>query len=576
MRNKPFKPITLFKTITALCLFSAISCSNEELAIIDDTSSEEIGQLVISNRILNSNEITVSANGDDGNRPINTLDGNLNTRWSSLGKTGKYITYDLGKSMTIDDVSIAFFKGDQRKTFFQIAIGETTSSFVTVLNKKTEGSSGTTKALVKYELPDTEGRYVRIRGFGNSSNDWNSITEVQINVREANNNGGTQNAVTVPSRIQAEDFTNQQGTRTENTADTGGGLNVGYIDAGDYLEYEIDVPSTNDYAFEFRVASLNKTIRFDVLSNGNRLAGISKETTNGWQNWITTKKTIRLNQGKQTLRLLATDGGWNINWLEIKEASVVIDPGPGNNGTPAGVLGGLQNWKLNGYSGTFKLGASNNGLSYVDKTPNLANFSNPDWFYTDGTWTYFKAYTGNPTSSGSGNPRSELRELTANGNNNIYWDGATNTEHRMIWRVRVDHLPQSGKVCFGQIHDKTDKFDDVIRVQCEGDPFQKTGNVKFRINGYVTEVLEGGGKTVGSLTLGQELHLELTYKNKIVKLYELDNNGNRVKTIYTSKSVAARENYFKAGCYLQSVKGKKAKNSDDFGLIAIRELKVFH
>ncbi|CAL2059011.1 polysaccharide lyase family 7 protein [Tenacibaculum sp. 190524A05c] len=572
MKNRCIKSISFFHFFIVINLILNVSCS-KELENLEDVTPEQEINFVISQRVLNANEISVTANGDDGNKPINTLDGDLNTRWSSKGRTGKYITYDLGEARKVDEIKIAWFKGNERVSYFQVAIGNSTSSFQTVLNRKTTGSSGSTVNLEKYELPDTEGRYVRIRGFGNSSNDWNSITEVQIITTEQVP-PPSGNVVAVPAKIEAENYTNQQGTRTENTSDTGGGVNVGYIDTGDYLEYEIDVPETKDYNFEFRVASLNKTIRFDVLSNGNKLSSISKESTFGWQNWITTKKTIRLNQGRQTLKLLATDGGWNINWLEVKEAT--SNPNPGNSGTPAGVLGGLVNWKLNGYSGNFNLGASNNGLTYVDKTPNLQSFSNPNWFYTDGTWTYFKAYTGNPTSSGSGNPRSELRELTANGNDNIYWDGTTSKEHRMIWKVRVDHLPQSGKVCFGQIHDKTDTFDDVIRVQCQGDPYQSSGDIKLRINGYVTEVLEGGGKTVGTITLGEELYYELTYQNSIVKLYELNASGNRVKTIYTSKTAPAKENYFKAGCYLQSVKGKKATGSNDFGLVGIKELKVFH
>lgn len=572
MKKRSIKSISLHYFFASLGFVFITSCTNQ-LENVEDVTQLENNNFIVTKRMLSASEISVSANGDDGNKPINTLDGDLNTRWSSQGISGKYITYDLGEKRKVDEIQIAWYKGDQRISYFQVAIGNSTSTLQTVLNKKTSGSSGKTLELEKYELPDTEGRYVRIRGFGNSSNDWNSITEVQIlTTQQTAPPSGT--TIIVPAKIEAEDFTSQQGTKTENTSDTGGGINVGYIDTGDYLEYDIDVPSTKDYNFEFRVASLNKTIRFDVLSNGNKLSSISKETTNGWQNWITTKKTIKLNQGKQTLRLLATDGGWNINWLEIKEAT--SNPGPGNNGTPAGVLGGLVNWKLNGYSGTFNLGSSSNGLTYVDNTPNLQSFSNPNWFYTDGTWTYFKAYTGNPTSSGSGNPRSELRELTSDGNNNIYWDGTTSKEHRMIWKVRVDHLPQSGKVCFGQIHDKTDTFDDVIRVQCQGDPYQDSGDVKLRINGYVTEVLEGGGKTVGNITLGQELYYELTYQNSIVKLYELDTSGNRLRTIYTSKSVPAKENYFKAGCYLQSVKGKQATGSNDFGLVGIKELKVFH
>lgn len=414
-------------------------------------------QLIKTSKTLTSNDVIVSSNGDDGNVAENTIDGKLDTRWSSNG-LGKYITYDLKETKKIDEIRIAWYKGDQRKAYFQVAVGDSKYTLNTILNKKQEGSSGTTEGFESYELPDTDARYLRIRGFGNSESEWNSISEVQI--------------VTLGSG-------GSDGSDDGNNGDNG--------DNGD------------------------------------------------------------------------TDGG--------------TDENPDS---PAALLGGLKNWKLNAYSGTLSIGDTYNGLTYVDNMPNLENHSNKNWFYTDGTWTYFKAHVGNPTSSGSGNPRSELRELTKDGSDNIYWDGTTSKEHRMIWKVKVDRLPQSGKVCFGQIHDKTDKFDDVIRVQCQGSGGQTSGKVSMRINGYVTEVLEGGGKTVGEFNLGEELYLELTYKSSIVKLYELDSNGNRVRTIFTSKKAAAKENYFKAGAYLQSVKGKKAKDINDFGLVGIKEVKVFH
>ncbi|MCK8523411.1 polysaccharide lyase family 7 protein [Aquimarina sp. D1M17] len=401
--------------------------SVEDAALLEELNDQKqsLSKLSIS---------SVSANGDDGNVPANTLDGNLNTRWSSLGRTGKYITYDLGSVQNISRIKIAWFKGNQRKAFFKVRVGNSTSSLSTVVDRKQNGSSGNTTQLETYDFNQVSARYVRISSFGNSSNDWNSVTEVEI------------------------------------------------------------------------------------YGNGS-------------------------------------NGGGN-------------PPPPPSGNTPYDLLG-LQNWKLNGLEGS----KSNN--NYVDQIPNLSSYTNSDWFFLENGWSIFQVWSGSDTSSGSGNPRMELRELTADGDNNIFWDGTTSKEHRMKWKVRVDRLPSSGKVCFGQIHDKTDTFDDVIRVQCQGSANQTSGSVKMRINGYVTEVLEGGGKTVGNFNLGEEMYLELTYQNKIVKLYELNSSGNRIRTIYTSKSVSAKQNYFKAGNYLQSMKGKSYKSSD-YGRVAIQKLDVFH
>lgn len=265
----------------------------------------------------------------------------------------------------------------------------------------------------------------------------------------------------------------------------------------------------------------------------------------------------------------------NQKWI-FEEVGGGDTNGDGNNdGTAAGVLGGLQNWKLNAYSGTLNVNSSNNGLNYVD---NASKNDNNSWFYDANGYAYFKTYPGNPTSGGSSNPRTELRELTANGNSNINWDGTTNTEHSMKWKVRVDDLPPSGKLCFGQIHAESGSpFDDVIRVQVQGNSGQNSGEVDLRINGYVSEELLGGGVTISNFTFNMdtEYYFELTMKNKIVKLYSLNANGSRNSTLFTSGSVNSDGNYFKAGCYLQSTRSSHSSSSV-YGLVGIKALTVSH
>lgn len=267
----------------------------------------------------------------------------------------------------------------------------------------------------------------------------------------------------------------------------------------------------------------------------------------------------------------------------VENEIIVIDDSEDNEeednnndtNTAAGTLDGLQNWKLNAYSGTLNLNSSDNGLIYVD---NANKSDNNSWFYYENGYAYFKTYAGNPTSSGSNNPRTELRELTADGSDIIHWNGTTNTEHSMKWRVRVDDLPPSGKVCFGQIHAESGSpFDDVIRVQVFGDNGQNSGNVDLRVNGYVTEALLGSGQTVTNFDfqLDTEYYFEITMKNKIVKFYALDANGERVITLFTSGEVNSTQNYFKAGNYLQSTQSSHY-NSSVYGLVGIKTLEVTH
>jgi endoglucanase len=61
----------------------------------------------------------------------------------------------------------------------------------------------------------------------------------------------------VGSTIQAESWCQMSGVQKESTSDAGGGQNVGWIDAGDWMTYSVNIPSANTYKISYRIASLN-------------------------------------------------------------------------------------------------------------------------------------------------------------------------------------------------------------------------------------------------------------------------------------------------------------------------------
>lgn len=112
------------------------------------------------------------------NFPANTLDGNLNSRWVAQGE-GEWITYDLGRYELVESVAIAFYLGNTRTATFDVLLSNDNLNWRTVLTNAT--SSGTTLALQTFDFPDWPARYVRIVGYGNSVNNYNSFTEVAVN-----------------------------------------------------------------------------------------------------------------------------------------------------------------------------------------------------------------------------------------------------------------------------------------------------------------------------------------------------------------------------------------------------------
>lgn len=119
--------------------------------------------------------------------------------------------------------------------------------------------------------------------------------------------------------IQAESYSNMQGVQTENTTDTGLGINVGWIDAGDWMSYSnTNIPTAGSYLVEYRVASINgATLTLD-LSSGNSLGSVDIPATGDWQAWTTVSHVVTIPaEGDYDLGIYAPTGGWNINWFKI-------------------------------------------------------------------------------------------------------------------------------------------------------------------------------------------------------------------------------------------------------------------
>ncbi len=126
----------------------------------------------------------VTASAHDGHLPANTVDGSRSaeSRWSAFG-SDQTIQFDLGSLKNVQHMKIAWYKGALRRSNFDVEISSNGSNWSTLVANKWSG--GETDTLEKVELPDTNGRYVRIRGHGNdmtAANDkgWNSILEVEI------------------------------------------------------------------------------------------------------------------------------------------------------------------------------------------------------------------------------------------------------------------------------------------------------------------------------------------------------------------------------------------------------------
>lgn len=158
--------------------------------------------------------------------------------------------------------------------------------------------------------------FISYYGVDFESSDGGSLKSI-INY-EAYNLMNDNDLFSLPCKIEAEEYYSMSGVQTENTTDILGGLNVGWIDANDWMKYLIDVPYDGMYQFDFRIAALSQTGEFTLSIPDTILTTVSVPITGGWQNWQTISATVTLNKGQKLLNLGVKKGGFNLNWIEVE------------------------------------------------------------------------------------------------------------------------------------------------------------------------------------------------------------------------------------------------------------------
>ena len=227
---------------------------------------------------------------------------------------------------------------------------------VLTLTSPTEGAifSGQDPVLIAANASDPDGTVVKVEVYSNDfgggllatlttapyTYKWTNLTPGphSVFVRATDNNGrstGESRSFTVedptnkaiPGKIQAENYDVMSGIATEPTADTGGGQNVGYIDAGDRLDYKLTA-AAGYYTVQFRVASWIDNAQFDIfqpqgLEGVAYLGTVTLPNTGGSQKWQTVSFDLPYGQaeGPVNLRLVARTNGFNLNWLNFVRQS---------------------------------------------------------------------------------------------------------------------------------------------------------------------------------------------------------------------------------------------------------------
>jgi hypothetical protein len=237
--------------------------------------------------------------------------------------------------------------------------------------------------------------------------------------------------------------------------------------------------------------------------------------------------------------------------IDLPAAAPKPDPRPGAVNYPADIVG--KNFYL-----TIPVKDPVDGWAMEIEQPTLATYDSKYFLLTDDhTGAVFRVWHGGATTSGSKNPRSELREQTLDGLAHAAWS-CTSGRHRLVVEGQVNRLTKvRPHVVIGQIHSATD---DVTVFRVEADKLWITSG--DNPHGYLLDPAFATGKRykIGFDVSGGVV--SFLYNDKVVP--------------YTVNS-SSTSNYFKAGAYLQSnPTSAPGESTDEFAEVVIYSVAVTH
>jgi hypothetical protein len=115
-------------------------------------------------------------------------------------------------------------------------------------------------------------------------------------------------------------FRTEEDVDIQTCTDAGGGYNVGYTKAGEWLEYTVNVATAGNYDIAFRLACNGTGRTLSLSVNGTALGtALSVPNTGGWQTWSTASLlNVPLKAGQQVLRLaVGAVDDVNLNYISF-------------------------------------------------------------------------------------------------------------------------------------------------------------------------------------------------------------------------------------------------------------------
>ncbi|TXF89782.1 cellulase family glycosylhydrolase [Neolewinella aurantiaca] len=210
----------------------------------------------------------------------------------------------------------------------------------------------------------------------------------------------------IPGKIEVEDYDNGGqdvayndndsanqggGYRLSEGVDIGGGPDdgyvLGYVSAGEWIEYTVDVETAGNYRVDARIASDDAASAFTLNFPADATVNFVTPVTAGWNDYqeISAEGPVMLEAGQQVMRLNITGGAaFNIDWIiftlesnatgEEQDNQLIVSPNPADDQVRVAFPASLQS-----ATGTVQLyGASRGKIAEYKVAGNTATINVSD------------------------------------------------------------------------------------------------------------------------------------------------------------------------------------------------------